>query len=588
MAAKNSGKKSGSTAGCCFLFLFGLPFFLVGCATLYLAAEMAVNSARARNWVEVQATIESVELKHNDDSAQVRCTYTYTFEGREFTGDRVSFKRGSDNIDTWQKDTYDRLRRHKERKESVACYMNPDRPEEAVLDRDLRVGAFCLLLIFPIVFGGVGAAMMFGALYARRQMKLKKALEAAHPDEPWLWKPGAESKRISSKAGWLTVGAWGIAILWNAISSPLLFFLPEEVQKGNTIALIGLIFPLAGSALLIIAIRATLQQRKFGRSYFSLETLPGVVGGHLRGDLVIVGPLVAMEGMDVSLNCIRSTTKRRGGERRTERDTIWRVFKRLEARSTRFGEEETHLPIDFQIPYECRSCDDSDSDDSVSWELEVRASVPGVDLNLDFDVPVYKTAESDPSVGQSAEAIAAEREVVESQEPPQPGKIREETDEKGHPCLVCSCWPGFGAGVALLVGTVVCASVTVHAVIEMTRGDLSWTPFLLGFGLGFVVTALIFASFLGSFRISVNREGITIMRNYVLFRSTRTMARDQITRIEYKHSAKSGNTKYYAVHVVSSAGVKTKMAGMLKGETSAKWLKRWAERELGIGPETIG
>jgi hypothetical protein len=255
----------------------------------------------------------------------------------------------------------------------------------------------------------------------------------------------------------------------------------------------------------------------------------------------------------------------------------------------RFGEVETHLPIDFQIPYACRPCDDSDSDDSVSWKLEVRASVPGEDLSLDFEVPVYKTTESDPSVGRSAESIAAEREVVESQASPQPRKIREERDEFGNPCLRCSCWPGASMGLVMLVMAIAFGGVAVFAAFKLTEGEWFFLLFLLVFGFFAIILVLVAVSFLGSFRISFNRDGLTVVRNYVLFRRRKTIARDLIDRFEYKESASSGNTKYYAVHAVSPAGVKTKIAGMLKGKTTAKWLKRRLKRELGIASaETHG
>ena len=70
-----------------------------------------------------------------------------------------------------------------------------------------------------------------------------------------------------------------------------LILVPRAISEGQYWTLIFLIFPLIGLAILYAAIHRTLVWRRYGRSYVELQTLPGVVGGRLRGDVVVVGRL---------------------------------------------------------------------------------------------------------------------------------------------------------------------------------------------------------------------------------------------------------------------------------------------------------
>ena len=110
---------------------------------------------------------------------------------------------------------------------------------------------------------------------------------------------------------------WFFAVFWNLISAPLvLMVLPREVlQNRNYPALLGLLFPLVGAGLLIWAIRATLRWKKFGTSILELETLPGVIGGHLKGILQTRTALLPEEGLSLKLTCINRTVSGSGKNR---------------------------------------------------------------------------------------------------------------------------------------------------------------------------------------------------------------------------------------------------------------------------------
>jgi hypothetical protein len=139
-----------------------------------------------------------------------------------------------------------------------------------------------MLLIVGLVFSGVGFGLMLTGVYGGRILKRQQRMQAEHPAEPWLWREDWAQGRIKSKTGSTMIGGWIFAVLWNLVSMPVLFILPHEATK-KPLAYIGLIFPIAGVFLLIRAIRQTLAYREFGNTCFEMATVPGVIGGELKG-----------------------------------------------------------------------------------------------------------------------------------------------------------------------------------------------------------------------------------------------------------------------------------------------------------------
>ncbi|MDA0725477.1 MAG: DUF3592 domain-containing protein, partial [Verrucomicrobia bacterium] len=249
-------KKSGF--GCAFLF--GLPFLLIGVCALAMMGWNIYDAMRMASWREAGATITSLNLEEHDtedgSTQKIVATYTYVVDGQTHHGDRVAITTGSDNIGPYWKDLYRSLQDARS-KGSAVCYVNPDDPREAVLDRHIRWGLIGFKAIFAVVFGGVGVAVCFGSFFVRRQEKAREALRLAEGDDA-VWKVNKlwQNNRIRAEGGG---GAWGllfIAVIWNAISSPVLFFgIPEMLEEKEYVAIaICAIFPIIGVVLIILAV----------------------------------------------------------------------------------------------------------------------------------------------------------------------------------------------------------------------------------------------------------------------------------------------------------------------------------------------
>ena len=268
--------------------LFSLPFAGVGVGMGVWLATMVVGDLRTQHWVEVPATIlqAKLETSHGSKLTAYKATarYEYQYQGRRYTSDCVSFSAGSDNIGSFQQDVHRQLSEHQQAGKPFRCYVNPDRPEQAILYRDLRREMIGFQTIFELVFGGVGFGLLATGILGRRKGRAETKLKEAHPEAPWMWKEEWAGGRITSSNKTLLWISIVFALIWNLVSSPLWFVLPNEViGKGNRLALLGLVFPLVGMGLAVWAIYTLLQLARYRQSLFQMASVPGVLGGQLAG-----------------------------------------------------------------------------------------------------------------------------------------------------------------------------------------------------------------------------------------------------------------------------------------------------------------
>ncbi|MDF3053849.1 MAG: hypothetical protein K0S19_1954, partial [Geminicoccaceae bacterium] len=156
--------------------------------------------------------------------------------------------------------------------------------------------------VFGLVFGGVGFGGIAAALAGRRKLLARAAVQASHPDSPWLWRPDWASGHIMDSSRTVVFTAWAFAALWNLISFPTAFLaVRTAVQEGKPAAFLALLFPLVGIGVVVWAVRATLRYRKYGVSRLELSAVPAVIGRSLTGMVRAPASIRPEEGFDVSL-----------------------------------------------------------------------------------------------------------------------------------------------------------------------------------------------------------------------------------------------------------------------------------------------
>ncbi len=158
--ALSSNKPAANFAGRgCLVVFFGL-FFLMGSVFFYFMFLRPVwGIVQARNWVSVPCKIASSEVETipGDDGAtyKIAIVFNYTYDDREWQSDTYDFVTGSSSGRSGKQAIVDRYPPGSE----ATCWVNPSRPEQAVLNRDFRPAM--LFGLIPLVFVAVGLIPVF-------------------------------------------------------------------------------------------------------------------------------------------------------------------------------------------------------------------------------------------------------------------------------------------------------------------------------------------------------------------------------------------------------------------------------------------
>jgi len=235
------------------------------------------------------------------------------------------------------------------------------------------------------------------------------SLAAAHPDEPWMTRDDWARRTIPGEGGGRAALLWGMAATWNLFAWALLVVIWGDPGKEAMVK-VALLFAALGIVLLAAAVRAALAWRRFGSSVLELETLPGVVGGALKGRIRtrVADPPTAP--VQLTLTCLRRRVSKRrvsagssGRSSPTVRtDQLWQGGRLVGPGGLQQGPAGLVIPVDVQIPYGLPDSDDTDPDDRVIWKLIATTDVPGVDYGAEFTVPVFVTRDSDPGLTEAA------------------------------------------------------------------------------------------------------------------------------------------------------------------------------------------
>ena len=383
-----------------FMFVFALPFFGVGVWMGYSAGSNLVDAWQMRQWVAIEGFLlrGGYETHSGDDSDTYKAyaDYTYHYGGQKFSNDRVAIAGGADNISDYQQDMGRRLSGIQNRGESLVIYVNPDRPSDSIIDRSIRWGMIGFKSIFLFTFGGVGLGLMIFVLRAPQEKDLS-APEIR--DTPWLANDNWRTAVVKSDSKATMWGSWAFAAFWNLVSAPLPFVIYTEVtEKNNMPALLGLMFPLVGIGLISWAVKRTLEWRRFGPAPVRLDPYPGSVGGHVGGTIDVNLPFDASSQFSLTLTNLHSYVSGSGKNRSRKESAEWQDTQLAHVSS---GATGSRLSFRFDVPENLAISDADQSEDSYYiWRLNLKADLPGVDIDRDYEIPVYATGESSAALSE--------------------------------------------------------------------------------------------------------------------------------------------------------------------------------------------
>ena len=432
--------------------LFGL--FFAGGGFLMLsetAIPMWQDWQRMQDWQPTQARLLTLSPVDND----TRASYRYDFAGASYQSDGVGVGTFKDNIGSYHQDLQAYLGRIQRNNETLPVWVNPANPAEAVIDRNMRWGLFLLMSGFCSVFLFIGLGVIYASIRssnrtrARRRpslWKMRKTWQQARKDgttdlellefcqhhyadsaaseeivsaevtpTDWQSRKGWESPQIKSNAVKGVGFFWIFAIIWNAISIPILFILPEELHKENYVVLIALLFPLIGLFLIFKAIKKTVEYRQFGRVLLTMDPYPGSIGGHIGGHIQVknLDYRHASEAptLLVKVECVYSYISGSGDSRSRRESIKWAEQGRPKIDNAMKG---VSLAFRFDVPEGLPAADVDQGEAYHFWRLSISADVPGIDLERSYNIPVFATARTASNVSHDISAQAAATRQQES------------------------------------------------------------------------------------------------------------------------------------------------------------------------------
>jgi hypothetical protein len=420
------------------------------------------------------------------------------------------------------------------------------------------------LLSAAIVSGGL-IALIFG-ISAKKQAQ-SISLAEIDDEKPWLkrknWADG-QITTSSRKAGWLL---WIFVGFWCAISAAIsLVVVPPQLHQGNLAALIALIFPVIGLAMIFYALNTTRAWRKFGRSIFAMSAMPAASGGTLQGRIQVQTRLQPEHGLHLCLSCVRRTTMGASNNRQTSEKILWQDEKWLRADLPQTGLNATDIPVFFRLPDNLPESAVS-SGDGIHWKLEASAKLRGPDFHAAFDVPVFKLPEppaiaDDPTAPFQMSLDEIRRQIhshIQVNDLPDGGKEF---------IFPAARNPGFASGA-----TIVCLIWTgIIAVLAWNRAPL---PFLLVFSaVDLLMGAFVFDLWFRRSRVAVNPEVVTIHRAWFAFKKEQRLPAGEITSIASEVGATAGHAAYHDLKVRARDGKELMLAKNLDSKPEADWLVR--------------
>ena len=277
------------------------------------------------------------------------------------------------------------------------------------------------LLWFPLLFGVVFSAIGFGLIYlaltGHKRLARQKQTQSLHPGEPWTWRADWAQGRANSAIRSSLPSVWIVAILWNLCVFPYVWLaFPTAFHRNPAGSLILLPFVAAGLFLLFRAVRTTMAVLEFGTTYFAMDSVPGVIGGKLKGSIQARFPHSPDHGFHLRLSCIHLERTGSGSSRNTWETILWCDDADLGAGQFYAGPMGTTIPVEFHIPRDVQPTDNTNLSNQIIWRLEAMADVPGLDYHDVFEVPVFRTAASSgegesaaPELGEFANVAAQTR-----------------------------------------------------------------------------------------------------------------------------------------------------------------------------------
>lgn len=364
-------KTKQAPTGC--LLIFGAIFFGAGLLVFFVTAGRPMwRMANALAWRETPCVIiqSGLDLRKDSDGdtmAKVAVQYRYVVAGRSYTGTRFDFNEVNSGKSRRKQTIVEGLRVGTQ----TVCYVNPERPEEAVLRRGPSVEMWWGLFCVP--FLGMGAFIIYAALSERkpkdgaisRGARMRQAGSGLQGE-------GTGELRVQQSPLLAFFGLLIFTLIWDGV----VFWMVREKLvtggKGGPPWFFPIVFGFFG----VLMIWGVLYQflRLFSPRIRLVVNPPAVrLGERLRVRWEFAGSARRVRKLAIKLTATEQATYARGTDSVTDRSCFFEVpvLETTDSITIAGGEAEVEVPAGLVPTFKTKH-------NAIEWALQVQGEVKGL------------------------------------------------------------------------------------------------------------------------------------------------------------------------------------------------------------------
>ncbi len=304
-------------------------FAIIGTAlTWFLYIKPQLLSREAQHWTPTPCVIErsAVQTHRGDDgnTYSIDILFRYEVDGTTYRSNQYDFSVGSSS----GRSAKARVVRKFPEGSKATCYVDPDDPDRAVIQRDvswLNIGL--LGVAFALV--GYGGMIGFAAHHLRRSMNISHRAEHASREESTLfssdWLPDFTNvgpMRLKPKHSRFAkvAGALAFAVVWNGLISVFIYFAIAESDWCLRIFMIP--FVLVGVFLIFNVFKQLLALRN-PRVLLTINNDAIPAGETLDLTWDLAGGVHRVKQLTIELVCTEHATYTRGTDSVTDTEIVF-------------------------------------------------------------------------------------------------------------------------------------------------------------------------------------------------------------------------------------------------------------------------
>jgi hypothetical protein len=283
-------------------------------------------------------------------------------------------------------------------------------------------GAKGTLFLFGTPFAVVGGSVVAWGLFSLRAGREFSTLVEAHPDEPWRWRKDWNQGLVSDNPGFALVVGVILTAIVDFLGILTVVGVLNKVREGEYGVLFALAtFPLGGAILTYRVAKFAWRQWTTTPASFRMDQVPGVIGGKLKGKVLMPSLPFPAGDTRIILECL-SRRLSKDSNTSTDKECVWWRTETVVPQSDPVWQEgAVDIPVAFDIPEDQSPTTpwyQEDENHAVRWRVRVETPLEGPDFRAEFDVPVFRTPASPPSPDEAVFRVTPAEAVLPGEAAP--------------------------------------------------------------------------------------------------------------------------------------------------------------------------